>query len=116
MSNNQEENFKNEFSPVLGKNMLSSDEQFREVLVELSGLLGVKDTEALLQTGNLKLNEVDFTFVPPVMVYPDLMFILCDLGPLANTDEKNCFKEMLKVNFFMFNNCGPQMAINPLND
>lgn len=69
--------------------------------------------EAVLETGTICIDGVNFSFVYADDIDPHTFCVICDLGPLGNVDEKTSDRRMLEINFLLSFQGGVQMAVNP---
>ena len=87
--------------------------RFLALLDELSKQCGAAEAGTLRETGLLSIDDINFTLTHVDEFNPDVLFVLCELGPMADADETECYRRMLQMNFFLSYQVGPQMVLDP---
>ena len=90
-----------------------SEEKYSSLVDDFCKLLPDTDAKQLKETGSMSVEGIEVTFVYMHDLIPGVLYVTCDLGLLANADEKTCYQKMLEINFFLIHQLGPQMAIHP---
>ena len=90
-----------------------STELYNALIENFSKSLTPEQAPIFRETGSFSYEGINFSLVYSNVLSPDVIYLMCDLGPLGKVDELACYRHMLEVNFLFIYQSGPQMAINP---
>lgn len=95
--------------------MSTSNEQFLSLIDDFCRLCNVPDPAAVRETGAVLVEGIRFTLVH-MELNAEAVYAICELGPLGKADEKECYRRMLHMNFFLSYRADPIMALDPETD
>lgn len=73
-------------------------QSYIELLSAFCTLVGIEDASALIESGNLIVNDVAFALLPPNESDEVTFRILCDFGPVPTKNETKICRRLLEVN------------------
>lgn len=74
-----------------------TDVRFRPLLADFCRFVGVNDSD-ILETGSLRISDVDFMLTCGQGVFSEYMQVNCDFGPLPDDQSSGVCAELLRFN------------------